>query len=627
MSAARPSMHQRRLEAILEMYRDREVRPGAEKRHLLRLWREYVYPLRLRLAVALLFTLLIQIQPYVWSYMAKIVTDTILMVGKRIPPAQLTQHIHWVIFLYLINCSYHVLNITFVWQNSYHLTIISQRVVYELRKTLHQKLQQLPLSFFDGIQTGRLLSVVVDDVETIRMSVANTSVSACSSAGMLLIGFTLLTIKNWHMSLLAMLALPLYVLTFRKIRPLIREANIAARRATSTLYSTMEERISGIRTVKAYGRERAEVRSFTESVHNLARLTMHIVRLSTVQTVIATLISVAATGTILTIGILQVRHGDISLGTALMLYAITGTLFGPALTIGDLTTEFQRISVVMRRVFDIMEAEPEPPDRPDALSLPNASGEIELAHVTFSYPGDEAPSLTDISFRIPAGKQVAVMGPSGAGKSTLLYMLMRFYDPETGTITLDGHDLRDIKLLSLRDRITLVMQEPVIFSGTVGENIRYGRLDASNQEVQRAASDADLHEFIMSLPDSYETVVGERGISLSGGQRQRLALATSLLSRPTVLLLDDTTSALDPVTEARVRVTLSRLMKGRTCFVVTHRISTAMASDLVLVLEDGRVTQLGPPAELLTQEGLVRRVYEQQVRESADDVGSVKSEG
>jgi ATP-binding cassette subfamily B protein len=210
------------------------------------------------------------------------------------------------------------------------------------------------------------------------------------------------------------------------------------------------------------------------------------------------------------------------------------------------------------------------------------------------------------------------MGPSGSGKSSLLYLLMRFYDPDAGTITLDGRDLRDVKLLALRDRITLVMQEPVIFSGTVAENIRYGRLDAKDAEVRRAAKDADLHEFVMSLPDGYETLVGERGMSLSGGQRQRLALAASLLSRPSVLLLDDTTSALDPSTEARVRKTLNRLMAGRTCFVVTHRVSTALASDLVLVLEDGAVTQFGAPTDLLAEDGLFRRIYEQQQRESAD---------
>jgi ABC-type multidrug transport system fused ATPase/permease subunit len=302
----------------------------------------------------------------------------------------------------------------------------------------------------------------------------------------------------------------------------------------------------------------------------------------------------------------------------MMFYYCIGVLFAPAVLFGDLASEIQRISVVMRRVFDIIDAEPEPADRPNAMLLEEASGTMVFDHVSFAYPGDGTPSLRDLSFAIPAGKQVAIMGPSGAGKSTLLYLLMRFYDPIDGSIALDGLDLRDLKLLSLRDRITLVMQEPVIFSGTVAENIRYGRLDAGDQEVQRAARDADLHEFIASLPDGYDTVVGERGMSLSGGQRQRLALAASLLSRPSVLLLDDTTSALDPVTETRVRDTVTQLMAGKTCFVVTHRISTAMASDLVLVLEEGRQTQFGTPAELLVQEGLFRRIYEQQTRESAD---------
>lgn len=616
MKAHRPSVYQQRLDSILDVYRDTEVRPGAERRHLRRLWREFVYPMRWRLLLSALLTFANQIQPYLWALMEKITVDTILMVGKVIPPAELATHFRWTIYLLLANSGYHILNIFFSWQQSYQITLISQRVVYELRKTLHEKLQRLPLSFFDGIQTGKLLSVVVDDVETIRMSVANTSVQVFSSVAMLLVGAVLLAINNWQMSIIVFLSLPCYVVTFRHFRPKIRQANIAARRATAILYSTMEERVTGVRTVKVFGRERAEVRSFAESVNNLARLTMHIVRLSTVQTVIATTISALATGLILSYGIYQVKMGGMTPGTAMMLYTIAATLFTPALVIGDLSAEVQRISVVMRRVFDIIEADPEPPDRPEAFAISDAQGKISFSHLNFSYPGDEKHSLIDITCDIPAGTQVAIMGPSGAGKSTLLYLLMRFYDPQSGGISLDGHDLRDIKLLSLRERITLVMQEPVIFSGSVAENIRYGRLDATMAEVVRAARDADLHEYIMSMPDGYDTVVGERGISLSGGQRQRLALAASLISRPSVLLLDDTTSALDPVTETRIRKTLNRLLQGRTSFIVTHRISTAMACELVLVLEDGRLTQYGTPAELLAQEGLLRRVYQQQNRES-----------
>ena len=618
----RSSAHQKRLEAILEMYRDKELRPGAERRHLLRLWHEYVFPQRYRLLFAVLLNLLLQIQPFVWAFMFEITADTVMMVGKTIPPEELGRHLTWTFYLFLGNNFIHISAILLTWQNSYQLTLVGQQVVFHLRKALHMKLQSLPLSFFDGIQTGKLLSVVVDDVETIRQSVANTAVRVFSSLGTLIIGAILVCSQNWLMGLLVLAALPFYVQTFRTFRPRIRAGNIAARRATAILYGRMEERVTGIRTVKVFGRERAETRTFIESVNNLARLMMHIVRLGAGQTLMATTISVLATGTILFYTMTAVKNGSMSLGEALRLHTNAGAMFAPALIFGEIALEVQRISVVMRRVFDIMEAEPEPPDRPDAVAIKEARGDIAFDHVTFTYPGDAAPTLNEVSFAVPSGKQVAVMGPSGAGKSSLLYLLMRFYDPDTGAVTLDGEDMRNLTLLSLRERITLVMQEPVIFSGSVSENIRYGRLDASDEEVRRAAKDADLHEFILSLPDGYETLVGERGMSLSGGQRQRLALAASLLSRPSVLLLDDTTSALDAVTEARVRKTLNRLMKGRTCFVVTHRVSTAMASDLVLALEDGHVTQFGPPTDLLAQEGLFRRVYEQQQRESADSVAA-----
>ncbi len=619
MKAKRPSAHQLRLDAILDKYADKEQRPGAERRHILRLWHEYLFPLRGKLLLALMFAIFLNLQPYFWAYMGNAITcDYIIATGRTIPAAELPMHLRWTIYLFCINSSAHILVIIFTWQNSFQMTYVGQKVVFELRKALHEKLQRLPLSFFDGIQTGRLLSVVVDDVETIRNSVAKTLQRIVVNLINLLVGAVILVSQNWLMGLVVMAALPCYAYTFHSFRPKIRAGNIAARRATAIMYGRMEERVTGVRTVKVFGRERAEARSFTELVNNLARLMMHLVRMGSWQNVIATTISAVATGFVLFFGMHLVQTGEMSIGHALFFYISAGVVFQPAMVFGDLAVEFQRISVIMRRVFDVLEEAPEPLDRPDAVEVPDAHGEIAFQDVTFTYPGDEHPTLNEISVTIPAGKQVAIMGPSGAGKSSLLYLLMRFYDPDSGTIKLDGTDLRDTKLLSLRDRITLVMQEPVIFSGTVAENIRYGRLDAEAKEVYRAAKDADLHEFILSLPDGYDTVVGERGMSLSGGQRQRLALAASLLSRPSVLLLDDTTSALDPVTETRVRATLNRLMAGRTCFVVTHRVSTAMASDLVLVLEDGRLTQFGTPTDLLTHEGLFRRVYEQQQNESAD---------
>jgi ABC-type multidrug transport system fused ATPase/permease subunit len=618
MKPRRPSAHQLRLEAILEKYRDKEPRPLAEREHVLRLWREYIAPMRWHLFLAIAIMLVSSLQPYVWAFINRTMVDTVLMVGRTIPPAELRHHLGLVVLFFFINNGIHVGAVLLSIQYNKQLIYIGQRLVFDLRRALHEKVQALPLSFFDRTQTGRLLTVVLDDVGTIQGSVGTVVINFCSNVALILVGAVIVICLNWHMGLLVLVVLPCYVVIFRHFRPRIREANIAARRATTSLYMRVEERVTAVRTIKVFGRELAEVRVFAEYAHNLARLTMYLVRQQNWLSMLATTISACATGVVLYMGMLNCRDGHMSLGQVLQFFTSAGFMFNPAVALSDILMEVQRVSVVLRRVFDLADAEPEPTDRPGAVAIDHARGDIAFQDVTFTYPGDEHPTLRNVTFQVPAGKQVAVMGPSGAGKSTLLYLLMRFYDPEEGGVVLDTHDLRDVRILSLRDRITLVMQEPVIFSGTVAENIRYGHLTADDKSVREAARNADLHEFIMTLPDGYETIVGERGMSLSGGQRQRLALAASLLSRPSVLLLDDTTSALDPETEARVRKTLNRIMAGRTCFVVTHRISTAMASDLVLVLEDGAVTQFGPPADLLQQDGLFRRVYEQQNRESAD---------
>ncbi len=645
-----PSFYQKRIMAVLEEYRDKEPRPGAERAHFARVWRDYIAPQKWRLVLAIGFSLVLTLQSYVWTYIQRFATDVVVGVGRNFSPEQLLANVHWVFILFAINSGIHITSVVFSWQNSYHITLIGQRIVFNLRKALHERLQTLPLSFFDRTQTGRLLTVVLDDVSTIQGSVSSVVINFFTHAASIIVGFAIVFSLDWRIGVLVLVAIPGYVMNFRYFRPRLKESNIAARRATTAMYNKVEERVAAIRTVKVFGRERPEARSFAESAYNLARLTMYIVRMNNWQNAIATTVSALATFGILYLGVTALMsyikvydpayaaalatgltaeaarkaaeaaaapHG-LSAGEVWQVYRCSLFLFGPAVVLNDISVEVVRVGVILRRVFDLLEADPEPEDAPAALALRDARGDIAFDRVTFTYPGDEQPTLRDVSFTVPAGKQVAVMGPSGGGKSTLLYLLMRFYDPQEGAVSLDGVKLPEIQLLTLRDRITLVMQEPVIFSGTVAENIRYGRLDASDEEVRRAARDADLHNFIQTLPDGYETVVGERGMSLSGGQRQRLALAASLLSRPAVLLLDDTTSALDPATEHRVRETLNRLMQGRTCFVVTHRISTALASDLVIVLEDGRLTQFGTPDALRQQDGLFRRVYEQQTRESAD---------
>ncbi len=616
----KPNLQQRRLEMILETYRDREPRPGTELRQFMRLWREYIYPHRLRLMYAMFMNTINSLMVFVYQYIASQMVDWVLNGGKGIPKEQIQEHIRRLGIIFFCNAFSHFPEVLAAWQARYSITKIGQNIVFELRRHLHERLQRLPLSFFDRTQTGRLLSIVLDDVGTIQGSIGGIVVNFTQFTLQVLIGITILVSLNAKMGILALIAIPLYVVNFRYFRPKIREGNITARRANTAIYNRVEERISAIKTVKVFGREMAEVRNFAVAANNLARLTMYILRNQSWQTVFATAISGITTGLIMYLGMKSLQDGSMTMGRVMWFYSCAVNLFAPAVALSDLVAmEMPRINVVMRRVFDLLEAEPETADRPNAISLANANGDVTFKDVSFTYPGDEESTLHNVSFSVPSGAQIAVMGPSGAGKSSLLYLLMRFYDPDSGTIELDGHDLRDLTLLSMRDRVTLVMQEPVIFSGTVSENIRYGRLDASDNDVITAAKNADLHNFINTLPDRYDTIVGERGMALSGGQRQRLALAASLISRPSVLLLDDTTSALDPVTEARVRVTLNKLMKGKTCFVVTHRISTAMTSDYILVLENGTVSQFGTPNQLLQDEGLVKRIFEQQSGEGAGE--------
>ncbi len=616
------SLQARKLEILMEEFRDKEPRSKAESTHFIRLWHEYIYPMRFRLLAAICLSLILSQEGVVWGFMSKVVVDTILMIkegGMTVPAGEIHKHLMWVIYLFIGNASFHLLIVGASWLSTYNITLIGQHVVFNLRKALHTRLQSLPLSFFDQTQTGRLLSVVLDDVSTIQQSVGGLAVNFINQAMTIIIGLTVLSILNWKLTLFTLVIVPFYVFNFKHFRPKIRDGNITARRANTALYNKVEEKVSAIKTIKVFGRERTEIRLFTEGANNLARLMLHIVRLGTIQNILAVTVNSAAVYLFIYFGLQSFRNGEMTLGSIFWFIGLSRRLFDPAVALNDLITmEIPRVSVVLRRIFDLMDADPETIDKENAIELLDSKGEISMKDVTFTYPGDASPTLYNISFDIRSGEQVAIIGPSGSGKSSLLYLLMRFYDPQEGVITIDNNDICDIKLLSLRDRITLVMQEPVIFSGTVAENIKYGRLDASDAEVVRASRDADLHNFVMTLPESYQTVVGERGMALSGGQRQRLALAASLISRPSVLLLDDTTSALDAGTEAKIRLTLQKLLKGRTSFMVTHRISSAMKCDKVIVLEDGRVTQFGSPTDLLKQDGLFARIYEQQTRESAD---------
>ena len=308
-----------------------------------------------------------------------------------------------------------------------------------------------------------------------------------------------------------------------------------------------------------------------------------------------------------------------SVGDLVYFHMAMGNLFHPLVALTNMNAVLQQMMVVIARVYEVLDEEVQIQDRPDAVRLERIRGRVAFRHVSFRYTETGEDVLKDLNFEVRPGTSVAVVGPSGSGKSTLVSLLMRLYEPTEGSVLIDDYEIRDVKLSSLRAHVSMVPQEPILFSGTIAENIVYGRDGATPDRIMAAAKAAELHEFIMELPEKYEAHVGERGANLSGGQKQRLAFAMALLTDPSILILDDTTSALDAKTEARIQETLDRVMQNRTTFVITHRISTAMRADRILVLDTGRMVGWGTHEELIQQEGVYRQLYEQQQKQAADE--------
>jgi subfamily B ATP-binding cassette protein MsbA len=326
------------------------------------------------------------------------------------------------------------------------------------------------------------------------------------------------------------------------------------------------------------------------------------------------LISSVGTALVLYYGALQVKRAALTLGGLLYFYTATISLFGPILALTYMNVVVQWVLAALRRIFEVLDEEVSIKDAEGAIALPEMKGHVVFRNVSLKYEGAAGYALKDLDFEVPAGSVVCLVGPSGSGKSSIVNLLLRLYDPTEGHVLIDGHDIKDIRVRSLRDHIGIVPQEPILFSGTIAENIMYGHVEATASQVVAAAKAAELHDFIYSLPEKYEAEIGERGTTLSGGQKQRLAFAMALITDPSLLILDDSMSALDAETEAKIQKTLGGIMKDRTTFVITHRMSTAMMADLILVLDRGRLVQKGTHEELVTQPGMYRRMFEQQRR-------------
>jgi ATP-binding cassette subfamily B protein len=488
----------------------------------------------------------------------------------------------------------------------------SMRMVYYIREAVYDKLQRVGFAFHDALSTGQLINRALTDLQNVRQFLMVAVLTSLEIVLTVVGNIAMLAYKSPLVALMASLPLPLwvwYILRFsRRVQPVAK----AVMEAQDRNVSILSENIQGVHVVKAFATEGLEIKKYNDNSDEFFSRVIRRIRLfadfTPVIRAIATLSQLALT---LTTAVL-ILHGKMNVGDFLFISVAMGMILSRLQQVDMLNQQYQAAIVSSRRLYEVLTAKPTVPELPDAPALPPGPGTVRFDHVTFGYDPAK-PVLKDVTFEIPGGSRVAIVGPTGAGKTTLVNLLARFYDPQQGTVSIDGMDLRNASLDSIRTQVALVFQETYLFSDTIEANIAYGRPHIRGGEIESAARLAQAHDFIESMPKGYQTILAERGSSLSGGQRQRLAIARAILFNPRVLALDDATASVDSETEAAIRKAVAFVMKEKTTFVIAHRISTVKTADIVLVLENGRLAQVGTHDELMRQGGHYRHIAEAQL--------------
>jgi ATP-binding cassette subfamily B protein/subfamily B ATP-binding cassette protein MsbA len=567
--------------------------------------KQFYWPYRKNFYISLLFLLLVTVITVIYPVILQVTIDEVM---KK-------QQFQYVPYIALGFIGIMTLKGLFTYFNQYLGDVFGIRSVYRLRNELYEKLQFLPFRYYDNAKTGDLMSRLTADVEGFRFFLSYGFSELIRFALLVTISLSLMFYYSVALTFVTLLAMPFLAFVTYRFDKRVHPAFRGIRKSFGKLNTNVQENISGINTVKSLSREGYQIDKFNNSNVDYKDKFISTANVWAKYFPLMEFIGNACVVGLLGFGGYLVIDGQLSEGALVAFFSLVWYIVWPIANLGFVINQFSQAKASGERLLEILEAEEDIHDIPGAKDVPTLNGHVTFENVTFSYPNEEKAALQNVSFDAPPGKQIGLIGATGSGKTSITQLITRFYEPEEGRILIDGKEVNNYTLHSLRNQIGFVLQESFLFSSSIKSNIAYGRPNASMDEIVRAAKMAQAHEFIMELPNGYDTMLGERGMGLSGGQKQRIAIARALILDPTILVLDDATSAVDMQTEFNIQKELKEALAGRTTFIIAHRISSLKHADEILVLDEGKIVERGTHEELIQMHGPYRRIYDIQYKD------------
>jgi len=576
---------------------------------------------------ALLLRLFSYLKPY-WSLVVVSFILSLLMIGLDLATTYMVQPLTDRVFapteptpierrFYLLNIfvialiGMHVLRTVLGTGRTYLMSWLGNKVILNLRTTSYEYLQMLSMSFYDKKETGRLMTRITNDTGRLNDFIVNGIQDFIIDVLMVLGMSVILFTRNWQLAAWTLIPIPILTFAFYIFGKKMHSAYHKEYSRLADISAILADTIPGVKVVKTFVSEDREIKRFNLVNDEYFKFSMYAAKISTIYFPIVGFATFSGGIVIRWLGGRDVIMGDMTLGALMLFMSYMFQFYNHVNGFTRLNHMLQRAAASADRVFEILDAQPEINDKKDAVELPEINGYIKFNNVSFSYDGEQN-AIDDVSFEVKAGQMIGLSGPSGAGKTTVINLINRFYDATEGSVTVDGHDVRDVKVRSLRDQIGIVLQEPFLFHGSIAENIAYSKPEATRAEVISSAKASNAHDFIMGFPEGYDTMIGERGSGLSGGEKQRISIARAILKNPRILVLDEATSSVDTETESLIQSAIERLVEGRTTFAIAHRLSTLKKADKLIILEKGKVTEMGTHNELLEKNGLYKRLVDMQ---------------